>query len=575
MITVWHRPRPGGGAASLSLVLAAITVMLYLPALDGEFVYDSWSQILVDDYVHDLYHLPDVLLFRVVAQDVLDGVRPVHLLSLMIDSALWGKNPVGYHLTNVLLHAANTMLLFWFLLHLIRIQIPGTCPESKSSDGIVPLARGDYRGSLSGADVPVPFFPTPYLPQPLLGKEGRTQRHALAGAFIGALFFAIHPIHGETVCEVSYREDLLAMFFMLSGLQFAIFFTPVLTRKNIVFGAACVFSFLLSVASKEVGIAGPPLLFLYWFLFRRAENRSAWVWLIGGASMLVGTFLVARFTLAPEQAWVGHQRPDYLGGSFLEMLRIQPRLWFLSARLMVWPQDLCADYGPYAIRHTSMGLALASLAATGFFQGILICRKEKAILLAAAIYWSGLLPVSNLAPIYRPLADHFLYLPMVGLALLIAMLVAQPVWWKSLRRSRIMMTVCLIMCGILACLTFERERAWHDRVSLWTDTMETNPFSYTAANNLAFALFDRGDISEAVLSWRKAIELSKGKQADSLAGLAIGLEALGFSREADQAFEKAAELDPRYQDPSLLVKSLIWDQQQAQKLRVIARRVAR
>jgi len=508
------------------MVLAAITVLLYLPALDGGFVYDSWSQILVDDYVHDLHHLPDVLLFRVVAQDVLDGVRPVHLLSLMIDSALWGKNPVGYHLTNVLLHAATVVLLFQLLLHLV-------------------------------------------------GKDGKTQNrvsgHALAGAFIGALFFAIHPIHGETVCEVSYREDLLATFFTLSGLQFAIFFTPVLMWKNIVFGAACVFSFLLSVASKENGIAGPPLLFLYWFLFRRTENRSAWAWLIGGASMLVGTFLVARFTLAPEQAWVGHQRPDYLGGSFLEMLKMQPRLWFLSLRSIVWPQDLCADYGPYAIRHISLRMALITFAIIVLFQGIFAYRN-KAVLWATATYWLGLLPVSNLVPIYQPLADRFLYLPMVGMALLVTILVTLPIWWKNLRPAWIAIGFCLIVCGDFVYLTLKREKVWHDRVSLWRSTLRTNPFSYAAANNLGFSLFDRRDFSVAIESWKRAIDVSKGRSADPWAGLAIGLDALGFSREADQAFERAVELDPRYQDPNLLVKSLIWDQQQAQKLRIIIRR---
>ncbi len=101
--------------------------------------------------------------FRVLAQDVLDGNRPVQLLSLMTDSLLWGKNPVGYHLTSNLLHAGNAVLLF-----LLLVQD-------------LPCKAGSHAGRRSAT----------------------------------ALIFAAHPVLVEPVAEVSSREDLLATFFLL------------------------------------------------------------------------------------------------------------------------------------------------------------------------------------------------------------------------------------------------------------------------------------------------------------------------------------------------------------------------
>ena len=90
----------------------ALVAALYAPTLRGGFVYDSIAQVLQSDYIHTPSHWSDVLTLRVVGQDELDRNRPLHLASLMIDAAVWGKNPLGYRLTSVLLHALNASLLF-------------------------------------------------------------------------------------------------------------------------------------------------------------------------------------------------------------------------------------------------------------------------------------------------------------------------------------------------------------------------------------------------------------------------------------------------------------------------------
>src|SRR5205823_13624959 len=93
---------------------------LYLPTLGADFVWDARAQILVDSFIHEPRHLLDVLSFRVLSLDVLDNNRPTNLLSLMLDSMLWGQRPFGYHLSNVLLHTVTVCLLFGFILDVLR-----------------------------------------------------------------------------------------------------------------------------------------------------------------------------------------------------------------------------------------------------------------------------------------------------------------------------------------------------------------------------------------------------------------------------------------------------------------------
>jgi hypothetical protein len=95
-----------------ALAIFGLVVALYLPTLRGGFVYDSIAQVLYSDYLQTPSSWAEVLSLRVVGQDVLDRNRPLHLLSLMVDAAIWGKNPFGYRLTSVLLHALNAALLF-------------------------------------------------------------------------------------------------------------------------------------------------------------------------------------------------------------------------------------------------------------------------------------------------------------------------------------------------------------------------------------------------------------------------------------------------------------------------------
>jgi tetratricopeptide (TPR) repeat protein len=140
--------------------------------------------------------------------------------------------------------------------------------------------------------------------------------------------------------------------------------------------------------------------------------------------------------------------------------------------------------------------------------------------------------------------------------------------------TRPAMILGLVVAAALIPVTIARQRAWHNRISLWSDTLRVNPLSQTAANNLGFARYDAGDLPGAIEAWRRALELTRDQEPDSWAGIAIASEALAKNDEADAAFRRAVALDVRYADPDALLRALIWERHQADALRPIAARNA-
>ncbi len=493
------------------IVLAAIAILLYLPALRAGFVYDAKLTIRGNDYAHHLGHLLDVLTLRVMHLDVMDNNRPVYLATVMLNWALFGAHPPGYHLCNILLHGAAAALLYKFC----RALLPGA---------------------------------TPWAP------------------FAGALLYLAHPLDCEAVSEISYRNELLAATFLLAAMNLATVFQPVFTRRNALLGAAIAACAFLAIGSKENGVVAAPMLICYWLLYRRDEPRAGWIALCSGAVIVAGLFLAARFTMRPEASVIFVSKPARPEGTLEHLAFIQPRIWAFYLRQIVWPGGFCADYGPYTVRNYDPGVSLLVVLSV-FAAQLYIAFSNRAFAMGMALFWLALLPVSNIVPIYRPMADRFLYMPMAGVAIMLA-----SIPWPRGRARKAALGAAAAAACVLGCITFQREKVWHDGVALWSDGVKKNPGSSDCWNNLGAELFDAGRFEEAIPNYEQAILLSNSKVADHFAGLAIALDALGRTKEADAAFKKAVLLDKRYANSKLLLQSLTWEKPDAAKLQAIADR---
>lgn len=500
-------------------VIVGATVAVFSATLSADLVYDARMQILTDSFIHDSANWGNVLTCRVLGMDVLDFNRPLHLASLMLDAAVWGTNPFGYHLTSILIHAANVVLV-WLLI------------------------RGMQRPD--GGERPPP--------------------HALV-PLLGAAFFAVHPVVTEAVCEPTFREDLLAAFFTLAAVIVAARHSPA-AGTDARRAAACAACCLLAVAGKESGVAAPFVLAAYWLSLRGGESPRFWRAAVGAGLAAVVAFLVARFLLEPSPSRIFEARPEYPGGSLAEAMKVEPRILALYAQLIACPVNLCADYGVYSIGHLPLWLA-------GFILAVLACGgayaawRDRRIAFGLALAVLPLIPVSNLVPIYRAAADRYLYLPLAGVACILACLLDAE-WVRAReprRRVATILSIAALACLLALCL--QRQKVWSSQLDLWIDTHARNPGSLNGANGLSSALREAGRAEEAVAMARRAIQISGGDYGEAWLTMALALEAAGLPAEADAAVARAVELDPRLADPDARVAALALERDEAAAVKKI------
>ena len=502
-------------------VLAAITLAVFSPTLSAGFVYDARLQILTDPFLHDPSNWIPVLTFGVLRMDVLDFNRPVNLASLMLDASVWGREPFGYHLTSILLHAANVVLVWGVL------KAPG------------------FRPGLHGNGV---------------------------ASLLGPLVFALHPVVTEAVCEPTFREDLLATGFSLGALLLAMRHDALTHGSDRWRAVGCMACCLLAVASKESGVAAACIVAVYWWLFRRGEPGGFWTIAIGGGALATAAFLVARFLLEPSTSAIFEARPQYPGGSLAAALLIEPRILALYAQLILFPINLCADYGLYSVRHLPLPVALLILA-TLTTAAVLAIRADRRMAVAVAMIVLPLVPVANLVPIYRAAADRYLYFPMTGVAVAVGLLL-DSAWLASRQRLREPITVGLLAAVAalgMACL--ERQKVWSHSLALWEDTYRKNPVAFTAAAGLGEALRESGRLKEAEGATREAIRISDGKRGETWATLALILDGQGREAEAKEALEKAFDVEPRLEDPDGRVRVLAMERTHADDLKGLMARL--
>ena len=481
------------------VLLAAVAFGVYWPSLKSDFVYDGRNEILQEGFVTSLSNLPAICSLKVLSMDL--GVtpedRPGQLFFLMLNAALWGKEPWGYHLSSNLLHATNVALLFVLLRRLIAAEMPAL-------DG-----RDVFKARLSAATV--------------------------------TLIFALHPIAAEPVAAVNYSSDLLVTFFTLVALLSATAFRPENFRVAVATGLTGTFCAFATVASKESGIAAALLLVVYWFLFRRGEAKGPWLLFLGAGTAVSAAFLAAVFRFAPPNPIP----VSYLGGSFSEVFLIQPRFWVFMMGKLIWPVSLSADYTLGDTSGLSLAFALAVLVLVVAMQAWL-AAKSRLGALGVAIYWLGLITVSNFIPLHRILADRFYYLPLTGVAMQLCALLLMML--GSRLGFRMAMAFCLVAILPLTRLTLAREEIFSNSFSLWSDTIQSSPGSGTAHYNLGNVFLQQGRLDEAMAQYREALEINP-HQADVHNNLGNALLQKGRIDEEMAQYQESLEINPYLAEP--------------------------
>jgi hypothetical protein len=478
------------------------TLVLLCGLVYGQTATFGFVQLDDQEYVTDNVHVQAGLTwdginwaFRPTAYGA--NWIPLVWLSLMVDVEVWGQFAGGFHVTNVILHALNTSLLYVFLR-----RTTGRTPES----------------------------------------------------LLAAALFCVHPLHVESVAWVSERKDVLSTFFGLLALRFYASYTE---NRSYRCYAASWLALLASLLSKQMLVTLPVLMLLldWWPLHRLKRSideinpgtPTRWLQPLVMEKL---PFLVLSVVCSAVAIWAQTSGGASQG---LERYPLSVRFgnaavsYALYLRKLFWPFDLAAYYP--LVPPTATATAIALLVIGGITLAAWRCRRSQpALLFGWTWYVVSLLPVIGIIQVgEQALADRYSYVPMIGIYVAL-------VWTASATFSAVQLprpvrwTIAVLTVSAAAFLGFRQCRLWESTERLFLHTLavtQDNWFAETAVGGLQ--MVDAGRVSEAEARFRKSIALNP-QYSLSHYYLALLLSDRGELTEANAEFRRAIELTPQSLD---------------------------
>ena len=464
------------------LVLLVITVVVYRHAWSAGYIWDD------DVYVtnNPLLTAPDGLWRIWFSLDSPSQYFPLVYTTFRFEHALWVLNPAGYHWVNILLHAANAILL-WRLLVLLRIP----------------------------------------------------------GAWLAAAIFALHPVQVESVAWITERKNvLMGLFFLLSLISWVRFVDARPKKAGNFYGLALLF-YALALFSKTTACTLPAALLLILWLRQKPINSRRLLQIV--PFVLLGICL-GLVTIWWERYHQGTQGQLFAIGIPERFLVASRAVWFYAGKLL-WPANLTFSYPRWNISAANAidyiwPLALVALAGVIYFARHRVGRGFE---VAALFFVTTLGPVLGFIMLYTFrysfVADHYQYLASIGPIALAA--AAITVGFDRVWKNDVFLkpTLGAALLGVLGFLTWNQCKMYADSDTLWWTTISRNPESWMAHNNIAINLVQKGKMDEAIAHYDKALELDP-TYGEAHYNLANALVRLGRVTEAISHYEKAVELNP-------------------------------
>ncbi|HKQ47667.1 MAG TPA: tetratricopeptide repeat protein [Phycisphaerae bacterium] len=493
-----------GATAWLSVAIAAIVFIAFLPCLSNDFNYDDEKNILEN---RDFRGLGISNLRWMFTTFHMGHYQPLSWVTLGLDYVIWGKNPRGYHLTNLLLHAANAVLVLLIARRLLN-----------------------------------------------LGMGNAIRRSAVdAGAFIAALLFAVHPLRVESVAWVTERRDVLSSFFLLATvlLYFRANEAAGQSRRKLL--AAAVAAFLLSLLSRAMGVTLPLiLLVLDVYPLQRLGGgrgyvnravRGVWLEKIPFIALAAAAAILAPIAQKDVGAAIELSRHGMDGRIAQAAYGLVFYIYKSLLPLNLSPiYELRLPLNVLAAKYIVSAIVLLGLTATV----ALLRRRFPALAAVALCHVIFLLPVLGFAQSGpQEVADRYSYLPAIGWSILIGGIAAF-VWTRPIHNVRPVVGVASTVIVVTLCvLTWRQCLVWRSALTLWTHATRNGPPAASAHYNLACALAKSGDKQAAIGEFHKAIDVNP-VFASAHYNLSNTLYETGRVEDAILGYRRVLELDRHF-----------------------------
>jgi tetratricopeptide (TPR) repeat protein len=477
---------------AIALGLVALTAWVFLPVREHGFVdYDDFLYI-----VHNPVIAPGLGVDSAVAafrDPVQASWHPLTTLSLQLDRTLWGDGPTGVLLTNVALHAFATLLLYTAFVQ-------------------------------------------------LTGSIGRS-------AFVAALF-GVHPLHVESVAWASERKDTLsALFWMLTLLAYAGY-----ARRRSLASYALVFVSLgLGLLAKPMLVTLPLVLLLldFWPLGRLTRPGGGWIDLRRMARPLVeklpllgiaGVVSVVTYRVQQAAGAMAYSEAYSFG------IRVSNAVesYVVYVLQTFWPTRLAAFY-PHPVGTTPEWQVVACGVGLGLVTGFALASLARRPYLAVGWLWylGTLVPVIGLVQVgIQARADRYTYLPMIGLAIMIAW--GLPALLSRGPRSRRALTSAAgVAIVALAGVARQQVDVWRDTETLFSHAIAVTGDNHVAHHRLGTALLNADRLEDALVHYEALIEI-RPSVVQPRFEIANALDRAGRLDEAIAHYQQGVAVAPEF-----------------------------
>jgi len=521
---------PARARLYICLLLALVTVAVYWPVLRNGFVsYDDPDYVTMNGRVQAGLNPASVSwAFRSIS----GNWHPLTWLSHMLDCSRYNLKPRGHHLTNLLLHTANSMLVFLF------------------------LAK-------------------------MTGVVGRSA--------VVATLFALHPLHVESVAWIAERKDVLSAFF---GLLTLLAYAKYAERLNLARGGANVAGpramllggnfkgapaawYFLTLALFACGLMSKPMLVTwpfvlllldFWPLGRFAaaspnpvtvtENTGT-VHGMSSPAVIQSTVMpllvekIPFFVLSAVVSRITYHAQEAVGtmasfGPHPLSSRITNALVGYGRYLekTFWPTNMAVLYPYHALRWNSAQVVASILVLTAITATV-ICLGRKQRYLVSGWFWfiGTLVPVIGLVQVgAQAIADRYTYLPHIGLFIVVVWGLAALAENVKFVKPLLQTAVPVIMAG-LAIITFRQLGYWKSSLTLFQHAAAVTEGNYIAHNAAAAAFCEEGKLEEALVECRKGLQIWPGHSEayNTLGGIYLRQKNV---EQAIACYQEAQKLDP-------------------------------
>ena len=468
----------------LGILLVVATVIAYGPALTAGFVWDDSLNLTDNPLLTAAGGLRRIWFSLQSASPYF----PLTFTTFYLEHRVWGLNPAGYHLINILLHAANALLL-WQLL--TRLRVPA--------------------------------------------------------AWLAAAIFALHPVQVESVAWISERKNvLMALFFLLALLAWVNFIDerrPCSWRPYIL---ALLF-YAFSLLAKTTACTLPAALLLILWLRKMPITRAR---LFEIAPFVILGVALGLAVMHSERHHQGSQ-PNLFAVSPLQRMLIASRaLWFYACKLL-WPARLTVDYGHWNISPSDPLNYIWPLATAAVPLMIWRLRQwtGRSLEVAALFFAATLSPMLGIIMhymfAYSFVADHFQYLACIGPIALATARIKIGMDRIDPGKQILQRVLCAVLLVTLGILTWRQCEIYTDSDTLWLSTFKQNPRSLLANANLGNIASDAGELDEAISHFQKAL----ATRSDFIAlhyNLGLCYFRLGQFDQAIDEFQKEIAVNPDF-----------------------------